>query len=147
NYGEPTLSWSEDGNTCTLTFTCQNDPSHVLIRTVPVADLRPTDPSTPGEGGTGNTGSTGDTGSDTPGYTVDIDDGNGHTITVTIPDTEIPATVRPNLPGGTAGENGSGDPQSPATGDSRTFAPLFAALLVSGWLLMTLLVWRRRKKS
>ena len=146
NYGEPTLSWSEDGNTCTLTFTCQNDPSHVLIRTVPVADLRPTDPSTPSEGGTGNTGSTGDTGSDTPGYTVDIDDGNGHTITVTIPESDIPAAVRPNLPG-TAGENGSGDPQSPATGDSRNFVPLFAALLVSGWLLMTLLVWRRRKKS
>ena len=145
-YGEPALSWSEDGNTCTLTFTCQNDPSHVLIRTVPVADLRPTDPSTPSEGGTGNTGSTGDTGSDTPGYTVDIDDGNGHTITVTIPESDIPAAVRPNLPG-TAGENGSGDPQSPATGDSRNFVPLFAALLMSGWLLMTLLVWRRRKKS
>ncbi len=145
-YGEPTLSWSEDGKTCTFTFTCQNDPSHVLIRTVPVSDLNPTDPSTPSEGGTGNTGSTGDTGSDTPGYTVDIDDGNGHTITVTIPESDIPAAVRPNLPG-TAGENGSGDSQSPATGDSRNFVPLFAALLVSGWLLMTLVSLRRRKKS
>ena len=145
-YGEPTLSWSEDGKTCTFTFTCQNDPSHVLIRTVPVSDLNPTDPSTPSEGGTGNTGSTGDTGSDTPGYTVDIDDGNGHTITVTIPESDIPAAVRPNLPG-TAGENGSGDSQSPATGDSRNFVPLFAALLVSGWLLITLVSLRRRKKS
>ena len=27
-YGDPTFSWSEDGKTCTVTFTCKNDASH-----------------------------------------------------------------------------------------------------------------------
>ena len=28
-YGEPTFQWSEDGKTCTVTFTCGNDETHV----------------------------------------------------------------------------------------------------------------------
>ena len=28
NYGEPEWSWSEDGKTCTVTFTCANDKTH-----------------------------------------------------------------------------------------------------------------------
>lgn len=28
-YGEPTFKWSEDGKTCTATFTCENDATHV----------------------------------------------------------------------------------------------------------------------
>ena len=28
NYGEPEWSWSEDGKTCTVTFTCANDETH-----------------------------------------------------------------------------------------------------------------------
>lgn len=28
-YGEPTFKWSDDHKTCTATFTCENDNSHV----------------------------------------------------------------------------------------------------------------------
>lgn len=28
SYGEPVWSWSEDGKTCTVTFTCENDATH-----------------------------------------------------------------------------------------------------------------------
>ncbi|MBM6766369.1 hypothetical protein H5996_10790, partial [Faecalicoccus pleomorphus] len=28
SYGEPVWSWSEDGKTCTVTFTCEKDETH-----------------------------------------------------------------------------------------------------------------------
>ena len=29
-YGEPVFQWSEDGKSCTVVFTCQNDPTHIV---------------------------------------------------------------------------------------------------------------------
>ena len=37
NYGEPEWSWSEDGKTCTVTFTCANDKTHKETPEVKVA--------------------------------------------------------------------------------------------------------------
>lgn len=39
DYGAPVVSWSEGEHSCTLTFTCKNDPSHQLVRTVALGAL------------------------------------------------------------------------------------------------------------
>ena len=44
-YGEPTFQWSEDGKTCTATFTCGNDASHVEVLNAQVTSAVKTAPT------------------------------------------------------------------------------------------------------
>ena len=44
-YGEPTFQWSADGKTCTVTFTCGNDASHVEVLNAQVTSAVKTAPT------------------------------------------------------------------------------------------------------
>ena len=77
SYGKPVWSWSEDGKTCTATFTCQNDSSHVEQPEVDVTS-EVTVPATCTDDGTTT-------------YTA-IVEFNGQTYTDTKDVADIPAT-------------------------------------------------------
>lgn len=78
SYGEPEWSWSEDGKTCTVTFTCKNDAAHKETPKVTVTSKVKT-PATCTEKGVTT-------------YTASLEF-NGHTTYKTAKDvTDIPAT-------------------------------------------------------
>lgn len=76
-WGNPVWNWSEDGKTCTVTFTCQNDETHKETPTVTVTSAVKT-PATCTE-----------TGVTTYTATVEF---NGQTYTDTKEVADIPAT-------------------------------------------------------
>lgn len=77
NYGEPEWSWSEDGKTCTVTFTCANDETHKETPEVKVTSAVKT-PATCAEKGVTT-------------YTATVQF-NGQTYTDTKDAADIPAT-------------------------------------------------------
>ena len=76
-WGEPAWSWSEDGKTCTVTFTCENDETHKEAPEVEVTSAVKT-PATCTEAGV-------------TAYTATVEFG-GKTYTDTKEITDIPAT-------------------------------------------------------
>lgn len=76
-YGEPEWSWSEDGKTCTVTFTCSNDETHKEIQEAKVT-LAGQTPATCTEAGVTT-------------YTATVEF-NGQTYTDTKDVADIPAT-------------------------------------------------------
>ncbi len=77
SYGEPEWSWSEDGKTCAVTFTCKNDAAHKETPKVTVTSKVKT-PATCTEKGVTT-------------YTASVEF-NGQTHTATKDVTDIPAT-------------------------------------------------------
>ena len=77
SYGEPEWSWSEDGKTCTVTFTCKNDAAHKETPKVTVTSAEKTPATCTEKGVTTYTG------------TVEF---NGQTYTDTKDVADIPAT-------------------------------------------------------
>lgn len=77
SYGEPVWSWSEDGKTCTVTFTCEKDETHKETPKVIVTSAEKTP------------GTCTETGVTTYTATVEF---NGQTYTDTKDLTDIPAT-------------------------------------------------------
>ena len=77
SYGEPEWSWSEDGKTCTVTFTCKNDAAHKETPKVTVTSKVKT-PATCTEKGVTT-------------YTASVEF-NGQTHTATKDVADIPAT-------------------------------------------------------
>lgn len=136
NYGEPKISWSEEKDTCTLTFTCKNDPSHQLVRTVEISQLQPVESASPGCSG-----------SEKKDYTITVEDEDGNTIEVAIPEDEVPASVLPEL---NSGENAA-DGEAVQTGGSASTGTIMAAggviLLLLAVLLIFLLMKKRRNGS
>ena len=144
SYGAPEISWSEEGDSCTLTFTCKNDPSHQLVRTVEVSELQPAAPAASGSESSGTTD-----------YTVTVEDESGKAIDVTIPQEEVPASILPELNGGEEGAGGEAAGEEAAQtaqtgGASGTGTALMVGgliLLLIALLLLFLLLKRRRNRS
>ncbi len=77
DYGEPVFRWSDDGKTCTATFTCGNDETHVEVLNAQVTSAVKTAPTCTEKGVTV--------------YTAKVTfDGKDYTATLEL--TDIPAT-------------------------------------------------------
>lgn len=136
SYGKPVWSWSEDGKTCTATFTCQNDSSHVEQPEVDVTS-EVTVPATCTDDGTTT-------------YTATVEF-NGQIYTATKDVADIPATGHRYESGkctvcGAADPDYKPDTTSPQTGDSSNMTLWIALLFVSGAGLFGTTAYNRKKK-
>ncbi len=136
SYRKPVWSWSEDGKTCTATFTCQNDSSHVEQPEVDVTS-EVTVPATCTDDGTTT-------------YTATVEF-NGQIYTATKDVADIPATGHRYESGkctvcGAADPDYKPDTTSPQTGDSSNMTLWIALLFVSGAGLFGTIAYNRKKK-
>lgn len=136
SYGKPVWSWSEDGKTCTATFTCKNDSSHVEQPEVDVTS-EVTVPATCTDDGTTT-------------YTATVEF-NGQIYTATKDVADIPATGHRYESGkctvcGAADPDYKPDTTSPQTGDSSNMTLWIALLFVSGAGLFGTTAYNRKKK-
>ncbi|MBM6921872.1 DUF1565 domain-containing protein [Phocea massiliensis] len=142
NWGEPEWSWSEDGKTCTVTFTCENDETHKETPEVTVTSEVKT-PATCTE-----------TGVTTYTATVEF---NGKTYTDMKEVADIPATGHSYEDGkctvcGAADPNykptepGDEDTDSPQTGDSSNILLWVALLFLSGGALSAV-TYKKKKQT
>ena len=144
-YGEPTFQWSEDGKTCTATFTCGNDASHVEVLNAQVTSAVKTAPTCTEMGVTA--------------YTAQVTF-QDETYTATLELTDIPAaghhyedgvctvcgekdpdyvepTTEPTKP--------ATDPDGPdQTGDTTPVALLMSLLLISAACLRVIIAKSRK---
>ena len=151
NWGEPVWSWSEDGKTCTVTFTCANDETHKESPEVTVTSEVKT-PATCTE-----------TGVTTYTATVEF---NGQTYTDTKDVADIPA-IGHSYEDGKCTVCGAADPdykptesgnensdssetdnntQSPQTGDNSNIALWIAVMLAAGTALTGTVLYSRKRK-
>ena len=144
-YGEPTFQWSADGKTCTVTFTCGNDASHVEVLNAQVTSNLKTAPTCTEMGVTA--------------YTAQVTF-QDETYTATLELTDIPAaghhyedgvctvcgekdpdyvepTTEPTKP--------ATDPDGPdQTGDTTPVALLMSLLLISAACLRVIIAKSRK---
>ena len=150
SYGEPVWSWSEDGTSCTVTFTCANDETHKESPEVTVTSEVKT-PATCTE-----------TGVTTYTATVEF---NGQTYTDMKEVADIPATghsyedgkctvcgaADPNYKP-TESDNGNSDSSatdettSPETGDNSNVMLWIAVMLAAGTALTGAILYSRKRK-
>ena len=118
SYGEPEWSWSEDGKTCTVTFTCANDNSHRTTETATVTSAVKTEAACTEKGVTTYTA------------TVEL---NGKTYTATKDVADIPATGH-SYENGKCKVCGAADPNyKPGSSNTTpTPTPAPAPTIVSG---------------
>ena len=147
-YGEPTFQWSEDGKTCTATFTCGNDASHVEVLNAQVTSNLKTAPTCTEMGVTA--------------YTAQVTF-QDETYTATLELTDIPAAghhyedgvctvcgekdpdyVEPTEPT-TEPTKPATDPDGPdQTGDTTPVALLMSLLLISAACLTAVIAKSRK---
>ena len=150
SYGEPVWSWSEDGTSCTVTFTCANDETHKESPEVTVTS----DVKTPA--------TCTETGVTTYTATVEF---NGQTYTDTKDVADIPAighsyedgkctvcgATDPNYKP-TESDNGNsdssvtGETTSPETGDNSNMMLWIAVMLAAGTTLTGTILYSRKRK-
>ena len=151
SYGEPVWSWSEDGTSCTVTFTCANDETHKESPEVTVTS----DVKTPA--------TCTETGVTTYTATVEF---NGQTYTDTKDVADIPA-IGHSYEDGKCTVCGAADPdykptesgnensdssetdnntQSPQTGDNSNIALWIAVMLAAGTALTGTVLYSRKRK-
>lgn len=147
NWGEPVWSWSEDGKTCTVTFTCANDETHKESPEVKVTSKVKT-PATCTE-----------TGVTTYTATVEF---NGQTYTATKEVADLPATghsyedgkctvcgyekAAVEIPAAGTPSDTDTSKTSPDTGANETAALWMALLLAAGVVLTGTAVYSRKRK-
>lgn len=150
NWGEPEWSWSEDGKTCTVTFTCENDETHKESPEVTVTSVTKT-PATCTEAGVTT-------------YTATVEF-NGKTYMDTKDVTDLPATghnyengkctvcgaADPNYKptesnNGNSDSSSTGETASPETGDNSNMMLWSALLFVSGGVL-SVVTYKKKKQT
>ena len=150
SYGKPVWNWSEDGKTCTVTFTCEKDETHKETPVVKVTSAVKK-PATCTE-----------TGVTTYTATVEF---NGQTHTDTKDVADIPATghsyedgkctvcgaADPNYKptesdNGNSDSSATGETTSPETGDNSNIALWIAVLLAAGVALTGTAAYSRKRK-
>ena len=136
-YGEPTFQWSEDGKTCTATFTCGNDASHVEVLNAEVTSNLKTAPTCTEKGVTV--------------YTAKVTfEGKDYTATLEL--TDIPAAGHHYEDGvcTVCGEKDPDyveptDPDGPdQTGETTPLALLMSLLLISAACLTAVIAKSRK---
>ena len=147
-YGEPAFQWSADGKTCTVTFTCGNDETHVETLTAEITSAVKTAPTCTEKGVTV--------------YTAKVTFG-GKDYTATLELTDIPAAghnyedgvctvcgekdpdyVEPTEPT-TEPTKPATDPDGPdQTGDTTPAALLMSLLLISAACLTAVIAKSRK---
>ena len=150
SYGEPVWNWSEDGKTCTVTFTCANDETHKESPNVTVTSAVKT-PATCTEKGVTT-------------YTATVAF-NGETYTATKDVADIPAighsyedgkctvcgAADPNYKptesdNGNSDSSATGETTSPETGDNSNVMLWIAVMLAAGTALTGTVLYSRKRK-
>lgn len=150
SYGEPVWNWSEDGASCKVTFTCENDDSHKATPEVGISSVEKT-PATCTE-----------TGVTTYTATVEF---NGQTYTDMKEVADIPATghsyedgkctvcgaADPNYKptesdNGNSDSSATGETTSPETGDNSNVMLWIAVMLAAGTALTGAILYSRKRK-
>ena len=140
-YGEPVFQWSDDGKTCTVTFTCGNDATHVEVLKAEVSSTVKTAPTCTEKGVTA--------------YTAKVTfQGKDYTDTLEL--TDIPATGH-HFEDGVCTECGEKDPDyveptKPATdpegpdqtGENTPVALLMSLVLISAACLAVVIAKSRK---
>ena len=150
SYGEPVWNWSEDGKTCTVTFTCANDETHKESPKVTVTSKIKT-PATCTENGVTT-------------YTATVEF-NGETYTAKKDVADIPAighsyedgkcsvcgAADPNYKptesdNGNSDSSATGETTSPETGDNSNVMLWIAVMLAAGTALTGTVLYSRKRK-
>ncbi len=150
SYGEPVWNWSDDGKTCTVTFTCANDETHKESPNVTVTSAVKT-PATCTEKGVTT-------------YTATVAF-NGETYTATKDVADIPAighsyedgkcsvcgAADPNYKptesdNGNSDSSATGETTSPETGDDSNVMLWIAVMLAAGTALTGTVLYSRKRK-
>lgn len=119
DYGEPSWRWSEDGKSCTATFTCKNDSAHVITMNAQITSSVKSDAAGTEKGVT------------TYKATVEFE---GKTYTSTKDIADIPAT------------GAKTDLQTPDTGDSGNTAFWIVVMLTAGSGIGISLLYGQKRK-
>ena len=147
-YGEPTFQWSEDGKTCTATFTCGNDETHVEVLDAEVTSNLKTAPTCTEKGVTVYTAKVTFEGKD---YTATLEltdiPAAGHHYedgVCTVCGEKDPDYVEPTEPT-TEPTKPATDPDGPdQTGDTTPVALLMSLLLISAACLTAVIAKSRK---
>ena len=150
SYEEPVWNWSEDGKTCTVTFTCANDETHKESPKVTVTSKIKT-PATCTENGVTT-------------YTATVEF-NGETYTAKKDVADIPAighsyedgkctvcgAADPNYKptesdNGNSDSSATGETTSPETGDNSNVMLWIAVMLAAGTALTGTVLYSRKRK-
>lgn len=150
SYGKPEWSWSEDGKTCTVIFTCEKDETHKETPEVKVTSAVKTSATCT------------ETGVTTYTATVEF---NGQTHTDTKDVADIPATghsyedgkctvcgaADPNYKptesdNGNSDSSATGETTSPETGDNSNVMLWIAVMLAAGTALTGAILYSRKRK-
>ena len=141
DYGEPVFRWSDDGKTCTATFTCGNDETHVEVLNAQVTSAVKTAPTCTEKGVTVYTAKVTFEGKD---YTAALEltdiPAAGHHYedgVCTVCGEKDPDYVEPTKP--------ATDPDGPdQTGDTTPVALLMSLLLISAACLTAVIAKSRK---
>ena len=147
-YGEPAFQWSADGKTCTVTFTCGNDETHVEVLDAEVTSNRKTAPTCTEKGVTVYTAKVTFEGKD---YTATLEltdiPAAGHHYedgVCTVCGEKDPDYVEPTEPT-TEPTKPATDPDGPdQTGDTTPVALLMSLLLISAACLTAVIAKSRK---
>ena len=150
NWGEPEWNWSDDGKTCTVTFTCANDETHKESPNVTVTSAVKTLATCTENGVTT--------------YTATVNF-NGETYTDTKDVADIPAighsyedgkctvcgAADPNYKptesdNGNSDSSATGETTSPETGDNSNVMLWIAVMLAAGTALTGAILYSRKRK-
>ena len=147
-YGEPAFQWSADGKTCTVTFTCGNDETHVETLTAEITSAVKTAPTCTEKGVTVYTAKVTFEGKD---YTATLEltdiPAAGHHYedgVCTVCGEKDPDYVEPTEPT-TEPTKPATDPDGPdQTGDTTPVALLMSLLLISAACLTAVIAKSRK---
>lgn len=148
-YGEPAFQWSADGKTCTVTFTCGNDETHVETLTAEITSNRKTAPTCTEKGVTVYTAKVTFEGKD---YTAALEltdiPATGHHYedgVCTVCGEKDPDYVEPTTEPTTEPTKPATDPDGPdQTGDTTPAALLMSLLLISAACLTAVIAKSRK---
>ena len=148
-YGEPAFQWSADGKTCTVTFTCGNDETHVEVLDAEVTSNLKTAPTCTEKGVTVYTAKVTFEGKD---YTATLEltdiPAAGHHYedgVCTVCGEKDPDYVEPTTEPTTEPTKPATDPDGPdQTGDTTPVALLMSLLLISAACLTAVIAKSRK---
>ena len=149
-WGEPEWNWSEDGTSCTVTFTCQNNSEHKESPNVTVTSEVKT-PATCTESGVTTYMATFEFNGQTYTDTKDVADipaighsyENGKCTACGAADPNYKPTESDN---GNSDSSVTGETTSPETGDNSNIALWIAVMLAAGTALTGTVLYSRKRK-
>ena len=150
SYEEPVWNWSEDGKTCTVTFTCANDETHKESPKVTVTSKIKT-PATCTENGVTTYTATVEFNGKTYIATKDVADipaighsyEDGKCIVCGAADPNYKPTESDN---GNSDSSATGETTSPETGDNSNVMLWIAVMLAAGTALTGTVLYSRKRK-